>query len=492
MPERINRKEFMKKTAAAAAAMCLPRFGLSATRTGEKRNVLFIVSDDLNDWVGCLGGHPDTKTPNIDALAARGVCFERSYCASPLCNPSRAALMTGLRPGTTGVYGNRQPFRMSDVGKNAITLPQHFKTNGYFATGANKIYHGAFPDPISWDTYYPSLEKQTTGDPRPTQNLGVPGTNLAWGPLDVPDEKMGDVEAVEYCIGQLKNKHDKPFFLGCGIRKPHLPWYVPAKYFKMFDPKKVTLPKVKEDDLDDVPPIAKRWANPKENEKVQQAGKWAEAVAAYLSTIAFVDATVGRVIAALDASDYAKNTIVVFWGDHGWHLAEKLHWHKSTLWEEATRAPLLFVVPGVTQPESRCPRTVDFMDVYPTLVELCGLPARQEVEGKSLVSLLKDPRTPWDRPAVTTFQFGNHSVRSERWRYTRYVDKTEELYDHDHDPLEWTNRANDSKSADVKRDLARWIPQTDHPSSKSVVLPGDKQKKKAKKVNRRGEPIDAE
>jgi len=491
MSERMNRRKFVARTAAAAAAMYLPRVGFSAQGTKEKLNVLFIVSDDLNDWVGCLGGHPDTKTPNIDRLAGRGVVFERSYCASPLCNPSRAALMTGLRPSTTGVYGNRQPFRLSEVGKSAITLPQHFKANGYFATGANKIYHGSIPDPVSWDTYYPSLEKQTTSDPRPSENLGVPGTNLDWGPLDVPDEKMGDVEAVEYCISQLKKKHDKPFFLGCGIRKPHLPWYVPRKYFEMFDPKKVRLPKVKEDDLDDVPPIAKRWANPQENEKVQKAGKWAEGVAAYLSTIAFVDATVGRLLDAFDASDYAKNTILVFWGDHGWHLAEKLHWHKSTLWEEATRAPLLFVVPGVTQPGGRSPRTVDFMAVYPTLVELCGLPPRPELEGRSLVPLLKKPDAPWDRPAMTSFQFGNHSVRSERWRYTRYVDGTEELYDHDKDEMEWTNLAKDPAYNDVKKDLAKWIPKTNQPDSKSVVLPGDKQKK-GEKLNRKGKPIDSE
>ena len=491
MSAQINRREFVQTTAAAAATLCLPQWARSAQRAKDKPNILFIVSDDLNDWVGCLGGHPDTRTPNIDRLAARGVVFERSYCASPLCNPSRAAFLTGLRPSTTGVYTNRQPFRVSDAGKNAVTLPQYFKANGYFTTGANKIYHGSFPDPISWDSFYPSLTRQTTSDPKPSTNLGVPGTNLAWGPLSVADEKMGDVEAVDYCIGQLKKKHDKPFFLACGIRKPHLPWYVPEKYFTMFDPKKVTLPKVKQDDLEDVPPIARRWAKPQENEKVQQAGKWGEAVAAYLSTIAFTDATLGRLLDALDASDYARNTVIVFWGDHGWHLAEKLHWHKSTLWEEATRAPLIFVAPGVTPPSGRCPRTVDFMCVYPTLVELCGLPARPEVEGKSIASLLKNPQAPWERPAVTSFQFGNHSVRSERWRYTRYVDNTEELYDHDKDPLEWTNLAGDPKYADVKKELAQWIPKTNAKNSTSVVLPGDKVKK-GKKVNRKGAPIDGE
>ncbi|MCX8036455.1 MAG: sulfatase [Candidatus Sumerlaeia bacterium] len=490
MKPTLNRRRFVKTAAGAAATFCIPRFSTGAAGR-EKLNVLFIAVDDLNDWIGCLGGHPDSRTPCLDELASRGLLFDRSYTASPLCNPSRAALMTGLRPGRTGVYGNRSPFRMSETGKDAVTLAQHFKNNGYFTTGSNKIFHGSFPDPVSWHTWHPALEKQTTSDPKPHANFGVPETNLEWCPLNVPDEKMGDVEAVDYCISQLKQKQDKPFFLACGIRKPHLPWNVPAKYFKLYDPKKVALPKVKEDDLDDVPPIAKRWAGGAENEKVQKAGKWGEAVAAYLSAIAFVDATVGRLIKALDASDYAKNTIICLWGDHGWHLAEKLHWHKSTLWEEATRAPLIMVAPGVTKPGSRSPRTVDFMHIYPTLVELCGLPPREGLDGVSLLPLLKDPNAQWDRPAITTFMRGNHSVRTERWRYTRYVDGEEELYDHNNDEMEWTNLAKNPIFDGVKKELAKWIPTENRAEAPTVALPGDKVKK-GKKLNKKNQPIEGE
>ncbi len=476
MSNNMTRSEFLKTMAAGAAAMCLPGSMLAAEKSQKQPNILFLISDDLNDWVGCFGGNPDSKTPNIDRLCNRGVIFERAYCAAPICNPSRASVMMGLRPSTTGVYDNRQPFRLSEIGKNAVTLPQYLRKYGYFATGAGKIYHGKFPDPDSWDTFYPALDKQGGQDPKPPRKPyeGVGKVGIDWGPLDVDDSEMGDYKTVDYCISQLQKKHDKPMFLACGLRKPHLQWYVPRKYFEKYPPENVTLPQIKEDDLDDVPPIGVEFARPKTNAAIQEAGKWREGVAAYLSAIAWADSQVGRLLDALDASEYADNTIIVFWGDHGWHLAEKLHWKKSTLWEEATRAPLMIAAPGITKPGSRCKRTVSFLDMYPTLVELCGLKPKPGLEGHSLVPLLKNPSASREYPAVTTFKYNNHGVRSERWRYIRYSDGTEELYDHDKDEMEWTNLAKDPKYDKVKEEMSRWLPKSNAPDAPHVVWPGDK------------------
>ncbi len=427
-------------------------------------NVLFIAIDDLNDWIGCLGGHPDVRTPNLDRLASRGVLFTNAHCPAPLCNPSRAALLTGYRPATTGVYTNNQPMRRSEKLRNAITLPQYFRQNGYRSQGGGKIFHGSFPDPQSWDEYFPSQTRTKPEDPlAPNRPLnGIPDTaHFDWGPLDVHESQMGDSKVVSWVAGELARPFVKPFFLACGIFRPHLPWYVPRKYFERYPVEKVTLPNVKEDDLDDVPPIGRRFAKPDGDHcKVLEHNQWRKAVQAYLASISFADDCVGRVLDALDNSVHAENTIVVLWSDHGWHLGEKLHWRKFALWEEATHNVLMIVAPGITMAGQRCDRTVNLMDIYPTLVELCGLPVRKGLEGASLVPLLRDPQREWNRPALTTYLRNNHSVRSERWRYIRYSDGTEELYDHQADELEWHNLAGRVEHASVKEELARWLPRT--------------------------------
>ena len=422
----------------------------------DRPNVLFIAVDDLNDWIGCLGGHPDGQSPSIDALAARGLLFERSYCSAPACNPSRVALMTGMRPSTTGVYVNPQPWR--PVLKDAVTLPQHFMANGYHAVGCGKIFHGRYDDDASWHDY---LKKG--GDPKPTKKVTSDPHSKAggiiWGVLDVEDSEMNDYRMVDYAIEYLEQSHDKPFFLACGIYRPHMPWQVPRKYYDLFPPEKVTLPKILEGDLDDVPPAGVKMARPQgDHATIRKTDNWRYAVQAYLASIRFADAQVGRLIKALDESEHAKDTIIVLWGDHGWHLGEKEHWRKFSLWEEACRAPLMIIAPSVTKAGSRSPRTVDFVDLYPTLSELCGLPIGEHLDGDSLVPLLRNPTADWSTPALTTHGIGNHSVRSERWRYTRYANGDEELYDHDADPMEWKNLANDPKLESVKQDLARWIP----------------------------------
>jgi arylsulfatase A-like enzyme len=475
----MNRRDFLKLTAAGAAMFAAPHLAFSAGSGTKKPNVLFMAIDDLNDWIGCLGGNPDVKTPNLDRLAERGVLFTNAHCSAPACNPSRASLMTGILPSTSGIYHNSDPWRKSPVLKDAVTIPQHFMAHGYSAVGGGKIYHGNFPDPPSWQDYFPSQQKNKPDDPEPP-NLPVNGIpNMAqfdWSPVNVADEEMGDRQVAAWATEQLAKKHDKPFFIGCGFFRPHLPWYVPTKYFDMYSPDKITLPTINQNDLDDVPPIGRKMARPEgDHAKVIEYNQWAKAVQGYLASISFVDTCVGRVIDALDSSAYADNTIVILWSDHGWHLGEKLHWRKFSLWEEATHNVLMVVAPGVTRPGQRCSRPVTMLDIYPTLIDLCNLAPKKELQGRSFLHLLKDPQAEWDRPALTTHGRENHSLRSEQFRYIRYSDGTEELYDHETDGLEWTNLANDPKYADVKKQLAQWLPTTNAPE----VLPSAKNKEQS-------------
>ncbi|MBN2449706.1 MAG: sulfatase [Lentisphaeria bacterium] len=451
----------------AGCVLALSVLGQGRLGAGEptvRPNVLFIAIDDLNDWVGCLGGHPDVRTPHLDRLAARGVLFSRAYCAAPACNPSRAALMTGILPSTSGVYLNSQPWRKSPVLGDAVTLPQHFRAHGYRAIGSGKIFHGGFPDPASWDEYWPALDRQTPPDPMPSRDRqplnGIPRTgHFDWGPLEVSDAEMGDSQVADWVTARLGRRHGEPLFLACGFFRPHLPWYVPAKYFDMYPLEAISLPNVKEDDLEDVPEAGRRMAKPEgDHRKVLDHGQWRRAVQAYLASISFVDSCVGRVLDALDAGPNRDNTIVVLWSDHGWHLGEKLHWRKFALWEEATHNVLIIAAPGTGRPGSRCHTPVGLIDIYPTLIELCGLPPREALEGTSLVAQLRDPDAPRERPALTTHGHNNHSLRTSRWRYIRYADGSEELYDHDADDLEWTNLASDPAWAGVKEELARRLP----------------------------------
>ena len=254
---------------------------------------------------------------------------------------------------------------------------------------------------------------------------------------------------------------------------------MPKKYFDLYPLDSVVLPKNLETDLDDVPAMGVRFAHRQEHDAIVKAGKWQEAVQAYLATISYCDAMIGRLMDGFDKSGHAADTIICCWSDHGWHLGEKLHWHKSALWEEATLAPMIWVVPGMTKPGALCNRTVDYMSVYPTLCELCGLSTPSHVQGVSMKQLLADPASAWDRPAVTTHQCNNHSVRSERWRYIRYADGGEELYDHEKDPLEWTNLAKDPQFASIKAELAKWLPKENVPQA---ATSGKAEKKKQRKA----------
>jgi arylsulfatase A-like enzyme len=443
--------------------------------------VLFIAIDDLNDWIGKLEGHPQSRTPNIDRLAERGVLFANAHCAAPACNPSRAALMTSIAPYRSGVYVNPQPWK--PVLRDKVTLSQHFMLHGYRAVGSGKIYHGRYPDPESWDEYWPSQTQNRPGDPSPKVR-SVSGLNAAhfdWGPVDVDDSEMGDTQVVDWVIGQLQQQHDQPLFLACGIFRPHLPWYAPRKYFDRFPVDGIQLPEHRDDDLDDIPPAGRKMANPsRDHASVLKHNQWHAAVQGYLASISYTDGQVGRLLDALDSSPRADNTVVVLWTDHGWHLGEKQHWRKFALWNEATRTPLIFVAPqgtpGLpkgTPAGTRVDKPVSLLDIYPTLAELCGLPARDGLSGQSLLPLLADPDGQWDRPAITTHGRLNHAIRTDRWRYIRYADGSEELYDHQSDPMEYTNLAARQEHQVVKRALAEWLPKENVPDA-----PYDKGKRK--------------
>ncbi len=437
-----------------------------------KPNVLFIAVDDLNDWIGVLGGHPQTLTPNIDRLAKRGVIFTNAHCAAPACNPSRAALMTGVPPYRSGVYLNPQPWRAAMP--KAVTIPQHFRAHGYKAIGSGKIYHGAYPDAASWNRYFPSLKRQSPGGYAVKKKKpfnGIARTrHFDWGPTEAKTEEMSDAKVAEWVVNELGKDHKKPFFLACGIYRPHLPWYAPKAYFDKFPLSSIRLPKVLKGDLGDVPAAGRKMAKPGgDHAKVVKHGQWKRAVQGYLASIHFADAMVGRVLKALEGSKYAENTIVVLWTDHGWHLGEKEHWRKFALWERATKTPMVWVVPkglsaalkGGTVVGGKCGEAVSLMDIYPTLIELCGLKKRGNIAGESLVGLLGEPTKRTDRVAITTHGKGNHAVRDRRYRYIRYAGGGSELYDLDKDPNEWVNLSGKKGYGEIEKRLRGRLPKAE-------------------------------
>ena len=290
-----------------------------------------------------------------------------------------------------------------------------------------------------------------------------------WGTIPGLDEgKYDDSKTVDYVISELGKPHRKPFFLACGIFRPHLPWYAPKKYFDLYPIEDIVIPDVLKDDLDDVPEEGKKLAASRRGDfiRIKEQGKWKEAIQAYLACISFADAQLGRLLDAMKKSKYSNNTIIVFWSDHGWHLGEKNHWHKSTLWEEATRIPFIMSVPGITEGGTDCKRPIDTLCIYPTLLELCKIKPANELDGVSIVPLLKNPEIPWDIPAVSEFGRGQCTVRSERYRYIRYSDGTSELYDHSRDPKEWNNLSGE-KYHDVIKTLERFIPDNFAPNAPS-------------------------
>jgi len=437
---------------------------LSAAEQPSSPDVLFVVIDDLNDWISLLDETAPIQTPNLERLAARGMLFSKAYCVSAACNPSRAAVMTGLRPSTSGVYGNRSDWRAAVPDRK--TIMERFRDAGYTVNGAGKIFHhhlnGAFHDDRSFSQF--QHMPQQIYPPQKLNNAPKYGSrNTDWGVWPPNEDDAIDTQTVRFCREQLAAQHEKPLFLACGIFKPHSPFFAPARYHKAVE--SVLTPPRKEDDWQDLPSGALNLMKNKQwfwkgmlRVEDEQPGSWQQFVRSYAACVTFADTQVGRLLDTLDSTPRGRDTIIVLWSDHGFHLGEKNHIEKFALWEKSNHVPFIVVAPGVTRPGTQCERPVDLSVIYPTLLELCGLEPDENCDGQSVVSLLKNPAAEWGRPALMTYQRGNHAVRSNRWRYIRYADGTEELYDHSDDPHEWKNVANDPKWSQVILSHRKWLP----------------------------------
>jgi len=430
-----------------------------------KPNIVFIAVDDLNDWIGCMKGHPDALTPNMDRLAARGTLFLNAHCSAPLCGSSRASVMTGLLPSTTGIYTYINDDAIRRAGDATRTVPflhEYFSRNGYETMAVGKIFHKHVPK----GTVDRSGGRGGWGPfPAKRLNWDNKGTLTDWGAYPETDEKMPDYEAATWAVEQLRGPHEKPFFLAVGFIRPHVPWLVPQKWFDLHPLSKATPPPYLKNDLDDIPEIARRISNMPMMPTTEWAlahDKWRDIVQAYLACTTFADAQVGRVLDALDASPEGQNTIIVLWGDHGYHLGEKNRFAKQALWDRATRVPLIIVMPGGQGGQvSRQP--VSLLDLYPTLLDLAGLSPNPANEGRSLKPLLANPELDWPHPVVTTWGRNHHSVHDGRYQYMHFAEGAEELYDLAEDPNEWRNLAADPHYAATKQRLQQALPKINAP-----------------------------
>jgi arylsulfatase A-like enzyme len=417
-------------------------------------NVLMIIVDDLNAWTGFMGRNPQVKTPQMDALAARGVSFSHAYDAAPQCTPSRAALFSGLRPFETGVYANG--IGWENKLNHDLTLEAQLHKAGYWIGAAGKVHEDVEQTVDAYQPSGPLVEAKVLDSGRRAPQ--------SWKILDSGDEGAEDESTVRWICDQLGRPHDKPVFLIAGLRKPHVPWNIPKKYYDLYPLADVKLPPIKEDDLDDIDLKAVagifRESNFITGIKDDELRPF---VRAYLSAVSYADAQVGRILAALEAGPYKDNTLVILWGDNGFHLGEKHAMAKRLLWEEANRVPLIFAGQGIKLQDISSPRVVDFMTMYPTICDLLGLPVPEHVKGKSLRPLLENPAGAWKDFAMSSYLPGNHTIRTDRWRYIRYANGSEELYDEAADPYEWTNLAKNPNYAAIRADFARQLPTTEKP-----------------------------
>ena len=424
-------------------------------------NVLMIIVDDMNDWIGAMGGHPDTSTPNMDRLASQGTLFTNAHANAALCGPSRASVMTGLHPTSTGIYGQLEDESIKAAGPatgDIRFLTEYFGQHGYKTMGIGKIFHDGAPGE-AFEIYGGRIKGF---GPHPPEEFVWDNdrTNTDWGVFPERDEDMIDYKSAAWAKKRLAESHDRPFFLTVGYIRPHAPWYAPQKWFDMHAPEQLTMPPYLEYDQGDIPQIGRdlhevpmmpttEWAI--------ETGEWPNIVQGYLASISFVDHYIGEVLEALEDSPCAENTIVVLWSDHGYHIGEKNRFAKHSLWEETSRVPLMIRAPGgVSGQISTTP--VSLLDIYPTLLDLAELPAYEANEGTSLKSIVHGEEDRSERYAVTSYGYGNHAVRGQRYRYIQYRDGTEELYDHQEDPNEWVNRADDPTLGAVKLRLKQHIP----------------------------------
>ena len=471
-----------------ALALCLSS-SISSLIGQSKPNVLFISIDDLNDWVSAFGGHPKAQTPHLDRFADEGaVVFQNAHCAGPVCGPSRSAMLSGFMPHRTGAYGNANNMLESPLIQDHATLPEYFSNNGYVSLSKGKIFHrhnaahGADAGQWAFDQYVPvdsdsgpdpdrltsRIKNVINGEPGPPSDFtSAGGSEFAWGPTRLGIEGTKDYQTAQWAASQLQQEQEKPFFMAVGISRPHLPFYAPQEFFDLYDPKGKYAPPMREDDLEDIlTPEGKQKFKPSNDYLwLKQNDLFDEAARAYLAASSYADACLGVIFDALKKSPHYDNTIVMVWGDHGWHLGEKLRYRKAALWTEATRMPLMVRLPGMNRRQD-CERVVNMIDFYPTLIELCQLPQKPVLDGRSFAPLLANPNRDWNYPTMTINGSGNVSIHDERWHYIEYRDGTQELYDLQHDPQEWTNlvlQLTETSSSAMKR-LQRYAPKKFAPS----------------------------
>ncbi|MEM7146588.1 MAG: sulfatase [Verrucomicrobiota bacterium] len=446
-------------------ALMVALMTIEFARAEERPDIVFIIVDDLNDYLGCLDGHPLAKSPNIDALAAKGMLFSQAYCNSPQCRPSRTSLNHGIYPFNTGTYFNaRFP---DETAIKTPTMQQFFMANGYRVASGGKVFHGGPGNDGDALLNRPR-------DPKPPKGknnfnaMRAPNDGYA---LDVADEEMSDFQVASWAIQQWEEPGDKPLFMSVGFFRPHRPLHVPKPYFDLFPIDTILRPAEPEgDDWDDMPDFARRLARThahkplhdglSDHEYIVEHDEWDKTLRAYHASVAFVDKQIGRFLDALNENPRGRDTVIMLTSDHGWHLGEKKHWCKGAIWEQTTHIPFVVRTPGV-EPGSICTQPVSLIDVFPSLVDLAGLEVPAYLDGTSIKPQLENPASKRP-PAISSYGDGNTAIRTERWRYIRYEDGSEELYDHKVDPNEWINQSNNPEHAKLKEKLAAFIPKDQH------------------------------
>ncbi len=477
----ISRREFLRTAAVVAATGLAGKLG--AAQAGRRKNVLFIAVDDLRNELGCYGVK-GIHSPNMDRLAARGTAFDRAYCQQAVCSPSRTSLMTGCRPDTTKVYDLVTHFRKAIP--EVVTLPQHFKSQGYFTRSVGKIYHPGFDDKPSWSEPAPRVNRPTYALEEnkaivARKTAAVAGkesanpsarSNATKGPAyecaDVPDNTYSDGAIADAAIEMLREAKDRRFFLAVGFLKPHLPFVAPKKYWDLYRRDEIPMAPNPFAPTDAPKFTLADWGELRAYEGMPRKGALTDEQArtlkhGYYACVSYMDAQLGRVLAELDRLGLREQTAIVLWGDHGWKLGEHGAWCKHSNVENDTHAPLICCAPGQKASGRHTKALVEFVDIYPSLCELAGLPLPSHVEGTSFAPLLDAPERPWKRAAFSQYPRGGvmgYSMRTDRYRLTRWLNRdgseaARELYDHQNDPQENVNVAERPENKALVEELTK-------------------------------------